>query len=128
MAGIEAPEYQVNVSQENSINKFAVQGEENSRVLTLHLVETVQTVTALGETVIRQNPLDLTGCTVRLYVKKPDGNATFMDGTIVDTGASGTQNTVTFTLSQFTLIASSQEEGETITEELEKLKVGVLLN
>ena len=76
MAGIEAPEYQVNVSQENSINKFAVQGEENSRVLTLHLVETVQTVTALGETVIRQNPLGLTGCTVRLYVKKPDGSQT----------------------------------------------------
>jgi len=106
MAGIEAPEYQVNVSQENSINKFAVQGEENSRVLTLHLVETVQTVTALGETVIRQNPLDLTGCTVRLYVKKPDGNATFTDGTIVDTGASGTQNTVTFTLSQQTTAAA----------------------
>ena len=106
MAGIEAPEYQVNVSQENSINKFAVQGEENSRVLTLHLVETVQTVTALGETVIRQNPLDLAGCTVRLYVKKPDGNATFTDGTIVDTGASGTQNTVTFTLSQQTTAAA----------------------
>ena len=106
MAGIEAPEYQVNVSQENSINKFAVQGEENSRVLTLHLVETVQTVTALGETVIRQNPLDLTGCTVRLYVKKPDGNATFTDGTIVDTGASGTQNTVTFVLSQQTTAAA----------------------
>ena len=76
MAGIEAPEYQVNVSQENLINKFAVQGEENSRVLTLHLVETVQTVTALGETVIRQKPLDLAGCTVRLYVKKPDGSQT----------------------------------------------------
>jgi hypothetical protein len=106
MAGIEAPEYQVNVSQENSINKFAVQGEENSRVLTLHLVETVQTVTALGETVIRQNPLDLTGCTVRLYVKKPDGNATSTDGTIVDTGASGTQNTVTFVLSQQTTAAA----------------------
>ena len=106
MAGIEAPEYQVNVSQENSINKFAVQGEENSRVLTLHLVETVQTVTALGETVIRQNPLDLTGCTVRLYVKKPDGNATFTDGTIVATGADGNPNTVTFVLSQQTTAAA----------------------
>jgi hypothetical protein len=106
MAGIEAPEYQVNVSQENLINKFAVQGEENSRVLTLHLVETVQTVTALEETVIRQKPLDLTGCTTRLYTKKPDGNATFIDGEITAYGADGTENTVLFTLTQQTLAAA----------------------
>lgn len=106
MAGTETPEYQVNVSQENLINQFAVQGEEDSRILTLHLVENVETQNALEQTEIRQKPLDLTGCTARLYVKKPDGNATFTDGSIVDTGASGTQNTVTFTLTQQTLAAA----------------------
>jgi|GEM_PF-1758993 len=106
MAGIESPEYQVNVSQENLINKFAVQGEENSRMLTLHLVENVQTVTALQQTEIRQKPLDLTGCTARLYTKKPDGNATFINGTIVANGADGNPNTVTFVLTQQTTAAA----------------------
>lgn len=106
MAGIEAPEYQVNVSQENLINKFAVQGEENSRMLTLHLVENVQTENALQQTEIRQKPLDLTGCTARLYTKKPDGNATFTNGTIVAYGADGNANTVTFVLTQQTTAAA----------------------
>ena len=106
MAGIEAPEYQVNVSQENSINKFTVQGEENSRVLTLHLVENVSTENALQQTEIQQKPLDLTDCTVRLYVKKPDGNATFCTGEITATGADGKANTVLFMLTQQTLAAA----------------------
>ena len=75
-------------------------------MLTLHLVETVQTVTALEETVIRQKPLDLTGCTARLYTKKPDGNATFIDGTIAADGADGKPNTVTFVLTQQTTAAA----------------------
>jgi|GEM_PF-3683885 len=106
MAGTETPEYQVNVSQENLINQFAVQGEEDSRILTLHLVENVETQNALEQTEIRQKPLDLTGCTARLYVKKPDGSATFTDGSIVDTGQGGTQNTVTFTITQQTTAAA----------------------
>lgn len=106
MAGIEQPQYTVNVSQENLINKFAVQGEENSRVLTLHLVENVSTENALQQTEIRQKPLDLTNCTARLYTKKPDGNATFIDGTIVANGADGNPNTVTFVLTQQTLAAA----------------------
>lgn len=106
MAGIEQPQYTVNVSQENLINKFAVQGEENSRVLTLHLVENVSTENALQQTEIRQKPLDLTGCTARLYTKKPDGNATFINGEIIATGADGNPNTVTFVLSQQTTAAA----------------------
>ncbi|QNO19011.1 BppU family phage baseplate upper protein [Caproicibacterium amylolyticum] len=106
MAGIEQPQYTVNVSQENLINKFAVQGEENSRVLTLHLVENVSTENALQQTEIRQKPLDLTGCTARLYTKKPDGNATFINGEIIATGADGNPNTVTFVLSQQTTAAT----------------------
>lgn len=106
MAGIEQPQYTVNVSQQNLISKFAVQGEENSRVLTLHLVENVDTEDAFNQTEIRQKPLDLTGCTARLYVKKPDGNAVFMDGAIVATGADGEPNTVTFVLTQQTLAAA----------------------
>lgn len=106
MAGIEQPQYTVNVSQENLINKFAVQGEENSRVLTLHLVENVSTENALQQTEIRQKPLDLTGCTARLYTKKPDGNATFINGTIVANGADGNPNTVTFVLTQQTTAAA----------------------
>ena len=99
-------ECQVSVSQKNSINKFTVQGEENSRVLTLHLVENVSTENALQQTEIQQKPLDLTDCTVRLYVKKPDGNATFCTGEITATGADGKANTVLFTLTQQTLAAA----------------------
>jgi hypothetical protein len=39
-------------------------------------------------------------------VKKPDGNATFTDSTIVATGADGNPNTVTFVLSQQALAAA----------------------
>jgi len=106
LAGTETPEYQVNVSQENLINQFAVQGEENSRVLTLHLVENASTENALQQTEIRQKPLDLTGCTARLYTKKPDGNATFINGEIIATGADGNPNTVTFVLTQQTTAAA----------------------
>ena len=42
MAGTTTPDYTVNVSEDNTINTFAVQGEEDSRILTLHIVENLR--------------------------------------------------------------------------------------
>ncbi len=102
MAGTETSDHTLNVSNDNTEASYAVQGESNSRILKIHLVHTVTVTNESGQTGTQQEPLDLTGCSCRLYIKKPDGTNVMIDGNVVDP----TGNTVLFVLPDQALVAS----------------------
>ena len=74
----------LNAWEQNFVQVIAVQGESEGRTINATLIDrTGQTDgTFNAESVDR--PIDLTGVTARLYCIKPDGTATFSDGTITD--------------------------------------------
>ncbi|WP_444659404.1 BppU family phage baseplate upper protein [Caproiciproducens sp. R2] len=68
----------------NYESQIAVQGEVNSRTLTVTLIDKVGVETYVSNAESVDRPIDLTGTAARLYVIKPDGTKTFSDGTIED--------------------------------------------
>ena len=64
-------EITLNAWRQNQVSLVAVQGESNSRTIAATLLD-------------NGSPIDLTGCTARLYIEKPDKSAVFCDGTVID--------------------------------------------
>ncbi len=79
---------EMNASQKNFIRLNSVQGEVDSRTVKIHIVQSQNDKCLSGELNIEKEPVDLTGCSVRLYCIKPDNCQVFCDGTITD-AASG---------------------------------------
>lgn len=68
----------------NNVQLNAVQGESNSREISIQLMEDADTENTSENSEIKDKPIDLTGCAVRLYCEKPDGTKIFCDGTVTD--------------------------------------------
>ena len=77
-------DYTLSMWENNYIQIPAVQGEALSRTVNFHLKEEVNSPNALGNMEVRQKPIDLAGCSVRLYLQKPDQKKVFCDGTVTD--------------------------------------------
>ena len=77
-------DYTLSMWENNYIQIPAVQGEALSRTVNFHLKEEVNAPNALGNMEVRQKPIDLAGCSVRLYLQKPDQKKVFCDGTVTD--------------------------------------------
>ena len=101
-------DYDLNLWERNSVQIPAVQGESNSRTINFHLKEEVSVQDALGNLAIRQKPVDLTGCNVRLYFLKPDSTKVFSDGTVSD----ATNGITTFTLPYQATTADGLSKGQ----------------
>lgn len=68
----------------NYESQIAVQGEVNSRTLTVTLIDKVGADSYISNAQSVDRPVNLTGVTARLYVKKGDGTKTFSDGVVTD--------------------------------------------
>lgn len=68
----------------NQAEIYAVQGEGNSRVIIFNIIEKdgMQLVHSNADVINKM--LDLTGYTPRLYIRKPDGNVSYIEGTVLD--------------------------------------------
>lgn len=74
----------LNAWELNYESHIAVQGEVNSRTLSVTIIDKVGTESYISNAESVDRPIDLTNVTARLYVIKPDGTKTFSDGTVTD--------------------------------------------
>lgn len=68
----------------NYESQIAVQGEVNSRTLTVTLIDKLGTDSYISNAQSVDRPVNLTDVTARLYVKKGDGTKTFSYGVVTD--------------------------------------------
>ena len=74
----------LNAWEQNYVPVLAVQGESEGRTINAALVDRTGQTDGSFNAASVDRPIDLTGTTVRLYCKKPDGTQTLSDGTITD--------------------------------------------
>lgn len=76
--------HKIKVFEPNEITLNAVQGEGNEREYEFRLIEKSGDTLKTSNAQVTDKMLDVTGCSVRLYVAKPDGCIVYMDGSISD--------------------------------------------
>lgn len=103
-------DYTLSMWENNYIQIPAVQGEALSRTVNFHLKEEVNSPNALGNMEVRQKPIDLTGCSVRLYLQKPDQKKVFCDGSVTD----AEDGVATFTLPYQAATVGGSTTGEVL--------------
>lgn len=119
-------EYDIKVYEDNQVELYAVQGEKNSRTVIFNIIEKSGLTVPTSNAVVIDKKLDLTDCTVKMYVK--NSKITVCDGTIIEPAENGQ---VKFILNE----AASKESGKfeciisIINEKSEELRiVGIKLN
>ena len=76
--------FKLNACNANYETQLAVQGEINSRVLSITLIDKVGVERYVSNAESIDRPVNLTGATAMLFVTKPDGKTAETDGTIAD--------------------------------------------
>lgn len=76
--------HKIKVFEPNSITLNAVQGEGNEREYEFILIEKSGDTLKTTNAPITDKMLDVTGCSVRLYVAKADGHIVYMEGKVAD--------------------------------------------
>ena len=95
-------EYDIKAYEDNQINLYAVQGEKDSRTVIFSIIEKSGQTVPTSNAVVIDKKLDLTDCTVKMYVK--NSKIAVCDGTIIEPAENGK---VKFILNE----ASSKESG-----------------
>lgn len=76
--------HNIKVFEPNEITLNAVQGEGNEREYEFALIEKSGETLKTSNAQVTNKMLDVTGCSVRLFVAKPDGHIVYMDGRVSD--------------------------------------------
>ena len=80
-------EYDIKAYEDNQVNLYAVQGEKDSRTVIFNMIEKSGLTVPTSNAVVIDKKLDLTNCTVKMYVK--NSKIAVCDGTISEPAENG---------------------------------------
>ena len=119
-------EYDIKAYEDNQVDLYAVQGEKDSRTVIFNIIEKSGLTVPTSNAVVIDKKLDLTDCTVKMYVK--NSKIAICNGIVSEPSTNGE---VKFILNE----ASSKENGSfdciisVINQKSEELRiVGIKLN
>ena len=96
--------HKIKVFEPNSITLNAVQGEGNEREYEFILIEKTGDTLKTSNAPAVDKMLDVTGCSVRLYVAKPDGHIIYVNGAVTN----GSNGVISFIPKQQVFAASGK--------------------